>query len=241
MILHKAPLFQIYFGDADDTLFKQEYLAIDSDKDIFSLSACARLKKQMHLDQLIFLKQEHSADGLIVTQDNKNIRAFSKAGDYLTTNIVHIGLGVMGADCLPIVFYDSVNNALAIVHAGWRGSLERIVLNVVEQMHENYNTNSDHLQLFFGPCAKVCCYEVKADFLQKLEPFSFVDTVIQKHGEKYHFDLPAFNRLLLESIGIKKDAFRFQYNSCTICDKKFSSHRRQGAHAGRQMTVAALM
>lgn len=241
MILHKAPLFQIYFGDADDKLFKQEYLTIDSNKNIFSLAACARLKKQMQLDLLIFLKQEHASDGLIITQDNKNIRAFSKVGDYLITNINHIGLGVMGADCLPIIFYDSVNNALAIAHAGWRGSIKLIVLNVLAQMHKNYNTSVDHLQIFFGPCAKVCCYEVKQGFLPELESFAFVDQVVQKHGEKYHFDLPTFNRLLLESVGVKKDAFRFQYNSCTICDEKFSSHRRQGANAGKQMTVAALM
>ena len=179
----------------------------------------------MHLDEVLFLKQTHSASGLVCTEDNlSQVRSFQDEGDFLMTHVQHIGLGVMTADCLPIVLYDSRNHAAAIVHAGWRGSAQGIVLRALESMQQEYNTALDHLQVFFGPSAKICCYQVGQDLIAKFDDYPYASHAFQWHGEEVFFDLPGFNKLQLESIGVKKEAFHWGYSICTICDDKFYSY-----------------
>ena len=107
-------------------------------------------------------------------------------------------------------------------------------------MKRAFNTDFQHVQLFFGPSAQVCCYVVGSDFISHLERYAFADQTLQQHGAHWYFDLPRFNQLQLESIGIAKEAFHDNYNCCTICDKNFCSYRRDRASAGRQMTVVCL-
>jgi YfiH family protein len=241
MLLHSAPSLRIYFGNAEDELDPQIYLHLPPNTKLLEHSYFAPLEKLMHLDEVLFLKQTHSASGLVCTEDNlSQVRSFQDEGDFLMTHVQHIGLGVMTADCLPIVLYDSRNHAAAIVHAGWRGSAQGIVLRALESMQQEYNTALDHLQVFFGPSAKICCYQVGQDLIAKFDDYPYASHAFQWHGEEVFFDLPGFNKLQLESIGVKKEAFHWGYSICTICDDKFYSYRRQKEQAGRQMTVVSL-
>jgi len=243
MLLHNTPLFRIYFGDAKDALLSpDEYLSFAPDKTIFDIPACARLKELMRIDQLIFLRQKHSADGLVITSHKQaeEIKPFTIEGDYLITNVKSIGVGVMTADCLPVVFFDNFNRVVATVHAGWRGSAKNIVLKAVDRMMQEFGTKPESLQVFFGPSAKVCCYTIGEDMLESLEDVEIIKQVVQRRGKEVFFDLPVFNKLQLESIGVKPESFKLDYNVCTICDPSFYSHRRQGKKTGRQMTVVSL-
>jgi YfiH family protein len=241
MLLHNAPLFKIYFGDAQDKLYPDEYLNLLADQNILDIEPFSKLKKLMDLEQLIFLKQIHSADGMMITKENaQEIKSFKQEGDFLMTKAHKVGLGVMAADCLPIVLFDNHNNVTAIIHAGWRGSVQKIAVKTVEHMQQLYKTDPERLQVFFGPSAKVCCYKVTDEFVQELDNFPYVDKVLQRVGDQLMFDLPELNRKQLRAIGVKKEAFRMQYNICTICDDSFFSYRRQGDKAGRQMTVVSL-
>ncbi len=74
----------------------------------------------------------------------------------------------------------------------------------------------------------------------KNNPLVNYKKVLHRQNGKLFFDLPGFNQLFLEAAKIKKNAFCFDYNICTICDNKFFSYRRQGKQAGRQMTVIRL-
>lgn len=241
MLLHNGPLFRIYFGNAQDNLYPNMYLNLPVAKHVLDIKPFVALRRIMHIDSLIFLRQVHSNQGIALSAaEAATLRPFSCEGDFLITDVPLVGIGVMTADCLPIVMYDNVNNVIAIAHAGWQGSVNGVARNAVERMCEIYGSEPEHIRVFFGPSAKVCCYTVTNDFLRNLEKFSEVDRVIQRHDGKNFFDLPLFNKLQLESIGIKKEAFRLEYNICTICDKKFFSFRRQGQKAGRQMTVVSL-
>jgi len=242
MLLHNAPLLRIYFGDAKDELFPGEYLNLPEGKDIFSIEAFVKLRQVMRIERLLFLRQIHSTDGIVVSSKKrtKKTKSFTIEGDYLITNVRFVGLGVMTADCLPIVLYDKVNQAIAVVHAGWRGSVKNVVLKALDRMTQEFGTKPEMLRVFFGPSAKVCCYTVKEDMLEYLEDIEFIDRVVQRRSDEIFFDLPGFNKLLLESVGVKPEAFQLQYNLCTMCEKSLYSHRRQGKAAGRQMTVACL-
>ena len=242
MLLHNSPLLRIYFGDARDKIYPDQYNAIDPDKKLFDIPVFAKLKQVMRLDRVLFPKQVHGAQGFLVASKNqaKKTRSFTKQADFLFTDSRFTGLGVMTADCLPIVLYDKLNQAVSIVHAGWRGSVQNIVLRAVDAMSEAFGTTPENLRVFFGPSAKICCYKIGEDMLEHMEDVEFMDRVIQRRGEEMFFDLPGFNRLLLEGIGVKAEAFKFDYNVCTICDNSFCSYRRQGKNSCRQMTVVSL-
>jgi YfiH family protein len=241
MLLHSTPFFRIYFGNAEDELNPKNYLNLPSNTVILEHPYFESLQKIMHLDDLIFLKQVHGMSGLVCTETTlPQIRSFKNEGDFLMTDLYGVGLGVMTADCLPIVFYDTRNHAVAIVHAGWKGSAQGVVLRALEMMQEEYNTHKDHLQIFFGPSAKVCCYEFGEDMIDNFDAYPYAMRAFQWHGDRLYFDLPGFNKLQLESVGVKKKAFHVEYSICTMCDEKFYSHRRQKEQAGRQMTVVSL-
>lgn len=240
MLLHKGPQLAIYFGDAKDQLYPQDYQNLtETNETILAREPFSPLKKLVGSDRLVFLKQVHGVEG---TVGDALIQAdpFSVEGDYLITEHSGIGIGVMTADCLPIMLYDIAHQVAAIIHAGWRGSVQKIACIALEEMQRRYNTHLDQLQVFFGPSAKICCYQVNQSFIRNLEQFTFFERTIRHSDGELFFDLPALNRILLESMGVKPQAFRMNYNFCTICDESFFSYRRQSTLAGRQMTVLCL-
>ena len=240
LIKHDKALF-IYFGNADDQLYPPYYLNLPNEP-ILSLKSFNKLKEMLHAHQLFFLHQTHSVDGVIIDKGIADtLIAFKQDGDYLITNLSHVAIGVMTADCLPLIIFDRVHKVVAVVHAGWRGTAQGIAIKALEQMAEFYNTASTDCDIFFGPCAKVCCYEVTADFKQNLAGYEhhFEQLLISRNNSLY-FDLPRLNQIQLEAAGVKTEFLFWQNNLCTICDTKFFSYRRQKEDAGRQMTVVTL-
>ncbi len=241
MLLHNEPLFRIYFGNADDQLFPHTYFNLFFDLDILTIEPFAKLKKIMDIQSLLFLKQIHNAAGYVISKENRaEFVPFKSEGDFLITRVSHVGLGVMSADCLPIVCYDKRNNVVGIAHAGWKGSAQGVGVAMIERMQQEFDTEFGELKIFFGPSAKVCCYQITPDFIGQFESYPFVQQAVQEHGQALFFDLPGFNRLQLEAMGVKKKSFHLDYNICTICDEKFFSYRRQKDRSGRQMTVVCL-
>ena len=240
-MLHNAPLFQIYFGSKRDKLEPFHYRDIRENKDILSFGPYAKAKRLMGLTQLIFNKQKHGKQGRIITPRTlKTIPPFKIEGDFLATNMRRVGLGIVTADCLPIIIFDPINTAVGIAHAGWQGSVKKVGPTLLEHMQEKFGTQANKVRIIFGPSAKKCCYQVGADFGKNLEHFAFTERILQKHKGAYFFDLPECNRLQLQDMGVPKDSFITTYNHCTICDPTFCSVRTQGQEACRQMTIVAL-
>lgn len=238
MLLHSSPLFSIYFGNANDALFPDHYLNYPSGTKLLTVDPYKKLKKLLRIERLYFLRQTHSASGLEILNDDFD--SFKTEGDFLMTKEKKTGLGVMTADCLPIIFYDTFHHAIAIAHAGWRGAVAEIAPKVALEMQERYGTKFEHLRIFFGPSIKSCCYAVGGDFLKELESSTLGEQVLYQEERGIMFDLPLFNRLQLEDIGIPKEAFKTDYNFCTSCDVRYCSYRRDGDKSCRQMTVVAL-
>jgi len=242
MLIHSHPLFRIYFGDSKDELFAKDYASLPKDKKIYELEQFSRLKKLIQVETLIFLHQMHGAQGLVVDsmEQAKKIKSFTINGDYIVTNVKRVGIGVMTADCLPIVFFDKRNQALGIAHAGWRGSAKQIAAKVIGSMQESFGSQVDDLMIIIGPSAKVCCYKVSDSFIENIEDFEFLDRVLQRRSDGLYFDLPMFNVAILEELGVKRESIQLKYNDCTMCGQLFFSYRRDGKEGGRQMTVACL-
>ncbi len=241
MIVHSDPLFTIYFGDKREQFDLQYVLKLQTSSILYEYPF-KRLIKSMRLDNLIFLRQIHGTDGLLITSKTQaaSIMPFMCEGDFLVTNVLHVGLGVATADCIPIIIFDKMKHVVGIVHVGWRGSVAGVVIKAVEQMQKQFQVQLKNLRIFMGPSAKGCCYLVGQNVLNELERYSYYEDVIHRIQGKIYVDLPLFNCLLLEEYGIKKEAFHLTYSLCTICDQSFCSYRRNGSIPWRQISVVAL-
>ena len=218
----------IFFGNSSSSLVtKNEYRAALKDY-------------KSNFGDIYVLEQKHGIDGVIV--DSKN-SAWGKAvlqGDYLITNQKDAWLGVLTADCMPIVFFDPVKNVVAIAHAGWRGTVGKITQVVVQKLVQSFNSNPKNLQISFGPAARTCCYEVGQDFLDNLSHDTLAKKCIIKRESSSFFDVSRYNVICLTECGVPFENINLQYNTCTICDVEYCSYRRLGNETGLQISMVAL-
>ncbi len=240
MIVHSEPLFTIIFGDKRSAFTPRNFTNVQNGVLLLEQKPFICVKK-MGIESLIFLHQTHSTQGFPINnwQQIENLKPFSYEGDYLLTSQQNIGLAIAAGDCLPIILYDKKNHAVALIHAGWRGSVAQIAPLVFQRMHSLFGSTGCDMRVFFGPSAKRCCYEVGPELIKQVDNFWFKDQVIFSIGNSTLFDLSLFNRLLLEQCGIPSSAFNEAYNSCTIHTNSFCSYR-QNKTAQRQATIVFL-
>jgi len=239
MIIHSEPRFSILFGDKREGFIPRTFSDVTNGQELLKSSPFNW--KKTGIDSLLFLHQTHSVQGMYISTlgQAQSLKPFTSEGDYLINSLDHIGIGIATADCLPIILYDKTNHAAAIIHAGWRGSVNRVAPIAFERMQTLIGTSTDNVRVFFGPSAKLCCYKVGPEVSQALENFSFYQEVLYKHGPHLMFDLPLFNQLLLEQAGIAREAFNLAYNICTIHTNSFHSYRREHGLM-RQSTIMVL-
>ncbi|MFZ5953678.1 MAG: peptidoglycan editing factor PgeF [Candidatus Dependentiae bacterium] len=235
IIQHKQ--FNIYFGDKSDNLTTDYYLNLNQ-PNLLSLPSFSHLKNKLSIKHVMFSHQVHGIDGHVVTSKFLQTPAFNLKGDYLITQIPQVGIGVMSADCLPIIILDTKHNACAVVHAGWRGSVQKIVIHTLEHLQKICATSLEDVTVIFGPAAKPCCYEVQEDFAQNI-PTKYHNLVFKTRQEKLFFDNTQYNIEQLYEFGISKHHIFTEYNICTMCNTQFCSYRRD-KNTARQMSVVSI-
>lgn len=242
MIVHNEPLFQIFFGNRRHQYIPEDYKHLSHAQKLFEHDPFKKAARVLACRSMTFLHQVHGDSGTTINsiEEANSLQPFTQDGDYLLTNKPGVGLGVTTGDCLPIIMYDPTSRALANVHAGWRGTVQEVAGKAVEDLEKTYNSRIDTLKFYFGPCAKVCCYEVRSDVIEKLEQFSFIDEVLHTVAGKTYFNVPLCTVKLLGQYGIKKSAINLQYNDCTMCNETFCSNRARVDSNYRQMTIAVL-
>ncbi len=230
----KNNFYTIYFGNSKDNISKQ-IDCVPQNIPLKEHHTFTSIFKELNLQDIAFLNQTHSIDGMVIDQ---LIPAFDQEGDYLITDKKSIGIGVMTADCLPIIFYDTKNHVAAVAHAGWRGTVAGIATQTINALEKNFKTSMNDLEIYFGPSAKNCCYIVDEQFVKNIKDFS-LQVIKRNQNGAIVFDLPGLSALQLKHAGLKNQ-INTDYNFCTICDYRFFSYRRQAEQSGRQMTIIAL-
>lgn len=241
MNIYKNSSFTLVFGGVDERCDPSLYRAYTSAQ-LQQHFPFIALQKKLPIYESIFLHQVHGTSGLVV-DDLVNVASFPSFvidGDYLITHRNRIALGAITADCLPIVFYDSDNDVIALAHAGWRGSVAGIAQKVLEEMRREYATDPTHVMVFFGPSAKACCYRVDEKFIEPLRGSPWFNQIIQLRNNGYFFDVPLYNELVLLDHGICASAINRDYNDCTICDSRYCSYRREPKNPFRNVTAVML-
>jgi YfiH family protein len=162
--------------------------------------------------------------------------------DGLVTNQARVWLMNVYADCTPLLFYDPRQQAVAVAHAGWRGTVGQIGAAVVETMAREFATHPADLLCGIGPAAGPCCYQVSDEVI------TAVQSAFPRHAELLNFsgqpaghaifDLWAANRLTLEAAGVSPANIETA-GLCTIHqhDRFFSARSDGAAQAGRRFVA----
>ena len=156
--------------------------------------------------------------------------------DAVMTDVPQLCIGVSTADCIPVLLYDSTHRAVSAVHAGWRGTVLRIVQKAVETMRDTYGTAPADLQAVIGPGISLDSFEVGDEVCDQFLSAGFDMQPISRRDAKWHIDLPMCNRLQLMEAGIPSNNIQMT-NICTYqqYDRYFSA-RRLGIQSGRIYT-----
>ena len=153
-------------------------------------------------EMLITLNQKHS-NNVIFFERLSDVQN-KIPGDAIVTKMKKIAIGILTADCAPILFYDSEKKIIGCVHSGWRGAFNGVIKNTIKKFID-LNSNLNDLVAVVGPCIQKDNYEVKNDFYKKfIEQNSQNKIFFDKTGEdKFFFDLRSFVNNQISILGIK--------------------------------------
>lgn len=150
--------------------------------------------------------------------------------DALITNVPNLPLALHFADCACILLLDPEMRAIGVVHAGWKGTIAKIVSNTVEAMTREFSTDPTELLAAIGPSIGRCCYDVGEDVARQFfKTFDGDERVVnQFSSSKWRIDLKTANRILLWQAGVLDQKIAVSEH-CTCCSKnEFFSYRGDG-------------
>jgi YfiH family protein len=143
-------------------------------------------------------------------------------------------VGVVTADCMPVLLLSRARRVVAAVHAGWRGTAAGVLEAAVTHL-AGFGAGPETLEAVIGPAIGPCCYEVGDEVRAAFEARSGQVTAPAwtLRGRRQHLDLRAAASLLLAAEGVPTAA---ALGPCTACGTGYSSYRRDGAGGGRQLS-----
>ena len=153
--------------------------------------------------------------------------------DAVVTHLKDFCLCVSTADCVPVLLYDKEKQVIAAIHAGWRGTVGRIVEKTIEVMRVQYGTEGKDLVACIGPSISLESFEVGDEVYAAFEEAGFDMARIARRYEKWHLDLWEANRVQLLANGVLPEHIEVA-GICTFqCYEDFFSARRLGIKSGR--------
>lgn len=187
----------------------------------------------------ILTHQVHGTEGIKVTPAEliKLVPSLTHDADYLITDLSGVMIGILTADCLPILIVDPAVGAIAAVHSGWRGAAGSIVRKVIQEMQEHYASRPADLEIYFGPSARSCCYQVSPGFRNEFKDLAIGHAAFSVKDGVEFFDNVFYTKLLLQALGCDPARMMLSSAVCTICSDEYHSHRREPSNKARQLSV----
>ena len=207
------------------------------------------------MSTLVKPNQEHT-DHILKIDEKVNFNQPDMDLDYLNaidgtmTSKKGITLASTNADCQLLLFYDTKNSIIANVHAGWRGTFQKIAKKMVIKMKEEYGSHPKDIIVAFCPSIRACHFEVDTDVKEECERIfeytSQLSSIIQQGRvwegkQKYNIDTILINKILLKEEGILEENM-LDSGICSVCQKeKVHSRRVEGPLFGVGSAVITLL
>lgn len=193
------------------------------------------------IKSIFLVDQIHSSD--IFNLINPNQLNDKIDADAIITALPNITIGVVTADCMPILVYDPIVNIIAAIHAGWRGVYASIIENTIQKMRKTYGCLTENLIAKIGPAITQNSYEVGEEFYQKWLNLSSVNEKYFLHNSSIYFDLVAVAIDKLLNLGLKEQHIE---NSAidTFSNEEYYSYRRsfkaEKIELGRNISIISM-
>ena len=176
----------------------------------------------LRLEDLALPRQVHSDNVLWMKEAGR-----PEATDAVITDQPGLCVCVRTADCIPVLLYDTRQRIVAAVHAGWRGTVARIVQKTIEKMKPLCPTD---LHAIIGPGISLEWFEVGNEVYEAFKAADFPMERIARKSDRWHLDLWEANKWLLEEMGVSDIYIE---GTCTRASENFYSARRETINTGR--------
>ena len=193
----------------------------DNKKNVNRNLSLVSKKMKIYKKKLYLMYQTHSNKVIIINKKNQNSTRFNS--DALITKLRGVALGVVTADCVPIILYDTKNQIIACIHAGWKGASSGIIENTVKKFKKFSSKNKIFASV--GPCIGLKSYEVDLNFYKRFVTKSKNNTTyfLKKNKFKKLFNLRKYVNDKLIKLKVKVD----HVNHDTFKERsRFFSYRR---------------
>ena len=191
-----------------------------------------------------YVVQPHQVHGTVIKEvtEPMTTREQLEGVDALMTDVPGVAISVRTADCIPVLLYDPVHKAIAAVHDGWRGTVQRLSQKVIAVMQSRYGTVPSDLKAVIGPGIGPESFQVGQEVADAFASAGFpMDQILKDCGPKaptaqnpmaggLHIDLWRANQWLLEQSGVKSIQIA---GICTYKNDRYFSARREGTKCGR--------
>lgn len=188
-------------------------------------------------EYFVMANQVHGTNVEVIQKDRRGAGAFSRhnaipSTDAMITDEPEICLFVMGADCVPLLFFDPVKLVVGAAHAGWRGTVNKVSAATVRKMQETYDCKPQDILVAVGPSIGPCCYKVGGEVITEvLKTFGSTEGLISFDNADSTpiFDLWAANKIQLLETGVTEENIEIA-GMCTNCNSGdfFSSRFGKG-------------
>lgn len=187
---------------------------------------------------LLTVRQVHSSHVLVIDEPNHDLTHFLQVEcDAVVTDQPDIMIGILVADCYPVILFDPEKKVHAVVHVGWRGAAEGILGKAVETMQKSFGVRAENLYAAIGPGIGAHKYEVDRPVREAFRKGTghWQRIAEERALGKWLLDLRLSCKLQLRDTGL--DPARIEeVEECTCCHREFFfSYRRDGGKTGRQM------
>lgn len=207
-----------------------------------------RLCRAAHLDEEYLTTGQQTHEAYIVAvgpedagRGHDNYDDAFPHTDALMTNCTGIPLILFIADCVPVILFDPVHRACAVVHDGWRGTAARLAAKTVQAMKAAYGSEPQEVLAYIGPSISMKHFEVAcdtADVFAAMGP-AYEGCIHEVDGHP-HVDLWQANRVMLEEAGLKPEHIEVTQSCAYDCGDTCYSYRRDDGKTGRMGAFAVL-
>lgn len=210
--------------------------------------------RQTHSTLIHEIREPNAAAGELETSEGKPVLE----GDGLITGVPGVLLAVGTADCVPVLLVDTSRRVVAAFHAGWRGTVARIVESGVARLRQSYGSRPEDLLAAIGPSIGPCCYEVGDEVLTAFSAaFPYADQLFHQvespepqrtpaastapvASRKVHLDLWEANRRQLLQAGLADSQITVM-RACTACARDPQGHRLYFSHRGEEGVTGRML
>jgi YfiH family protein len=194
-------------------------------------------------NQLITMDQVHGNDIWIIDEPLPPVgSSLNHSADALLTDQRDIAIGVLTADCVPIILVDPNHPVIGIIHAGWRGTLLGIAPKVLDEMARHFGTRPEELFVAIGPSVEDCCYEVDEDVMDPFRSSAWNWKAFSRPREKrkWFLNLALANIDQMRGRGLRDEQCCW-IRVCTVCNNDILfSYRAEGPGVGEQISFIQL-